>query len=85
MKANRNYPKYSYIHTKKRIAERYNHKGLTESEYREICVNCLKGVKINSETTPRGNQDTYKMTFKNIEIVVVYQTWKKQVSTVLTI
>lgn len=85
MRINRNDPKYSYIHTKKRIAERYNYKGLTESEYRGICVNCLKGVKINSETTSRGNQDTYRMTFENIEIVVVYQTWKKQVSTVLAI
>lgn len=85
MKINRNAPKYSYIHTKERIEERYNYKGLTESEYKDMCINCLKGVKINSEITPKGNQDTYRMTFKDMEIVVVYQTWKEQVSTVLII
>jgi hypothetical protein len=76
-------PKYSYYHTKKRIKERYNINELTESEYKYLCDNCIKYKKINTEITPKGLQETYRMNLEFIEIIVVYQTWKKQVSTVL--
>ncbi len=76
-------PKYSYLHTKQRIKERYNFNGLTELEYKNMCNDCIEYKKINVEITPKGKQETYRMNFKNIEIIVVYQTWKKQISTIL--
>jgi len=85
MKTNKNDPKYSYIHTKKRLEERYGYKDLTEVEYQDMCIKCIQGEKINTEVTPKGNQDTYTMLFNQLEIIVVYQTWKNQISTVLTL
>lgn len=76
-------PMYSYLHTKQRMEERYNYKNLTEFEYEMICKYCTEGIKINIESTKKGNQETYRMTFNGIEIIAVYQTWKEQVSTVL--
>ena len=82
MKTNRNDPNYSFQHTKQRMKERYN-LDINEVEYKELCLNCIKGEKTHNESTPKGDQEIYKVMFKNIEIITVYQTWKKQVSTVL--
>jgi len=81
----RNDQLYSYFHTKERMEERYGYKELTIQEYKKMCIDCLKGTKIKTEFDPRGYQYIYKMIFKNIEIIVVYKTWRKQISTVLPI
>jgi len=82
-KMKRDNPQYSYFHTKTRMEERYDYKGLTVSEYKNMCTCCSNGVKINTEVTTKGEQYTYQMIFNGMEIIAVYQTWKQQISTVL--
>jgi hypothetical protein len=79
----RSNPMYSYLHTKQRMEERYNYKNLSEPEYKTMCLNCKNYTKLNTEVTPKGNQYTYWFKFKGMEVIAVYQDWKKQISTVL--
>lgn len=83
MKTNRDHPDYSYLHTKQRMEERYGYEELTVREYKEMCENCTKGTKLKSEYTPMGYQYVYRFMFNDIDIIAVYSSWKKHITTVL--
>lgn len=78
-------PQYSYYHTKERMEERYGYEDLSQFDYEDLCASCRGAFakELNIESTPKGLQFTYKIEFRTMVIIAVYQSWKKQVSTVL--
>ena len=74
----------SYEHTRDRMEERYNYKGLTIDEYMYLCKHCIEGTKLVSEFIPKkGYRYILRTRFKNMFIIVFYTSWERKINTVL--
>lgn len=83
VKTNRESFEYSFNHTKQRMEERYGYSNLTIGEYKKMCKDCIGSEKLKKEFTPRGYQYVCKIRFKGMNVVAVYTSWKRHITTVL--
>jgi len=65
------------------MEERYGYSGLTVEEYKKMCKDCVKSEKLKKEFTPRGYQYICKIRFNAMDVIAVYTSWKKHITTVL--